>query len=157
VLTPDDAPFMLALLNDPDFLRNVGDRGARTLDDTRTYIVNGPMAMYDMYGHGLYLVVERATGESAGICGLLKRDSLEDVDIGFAFLPAFRGKGYAAESAAAVKDYAGDVLGLTRLVAIARPDNAASIRVLEKIGMKAARLVRLPHTDLELGLFAVDL
>ena len=144
---------MLALLNDPDFLRNIGDRGARTLDDTRTYIVNGPMAMYDMYGHGLYLVVERSSGEPVGICGLLKRDSLEDVDVGFAFLPGFRGKGYATESAAAVKDYARDVLGLSRVVAIARPDNAASVRVLEKIGMRAERLVNLPHSDRELMLY----
>jgi len=147
---------MLALLNDPDFLRNIGDRGARTVEDTRTYIVNGPMAMYDMYGHGLYLVVERSSGEPAGICGLLKRDSLEDVDVGFAFLPAFRGKGYATESYAGAMNYARDVLGLSRVVAIARPDNAASIRVLEKIGMRAERLVRLPHSEHELMLYGAS-
>jgi len=156
-LTPDDAPFMLAMLNDPDFLRNVGDRGARTIDDTRTYILNGPMAMYDIYGHGLYLVSERTSGEAIGICGLLKRDSLEDVDIGFAFLPSARGQGYAVESAAAVMAYGRDVLGLTRVVAIVRPDNVASIRVLEKIGMRPERLVQLSHTDHQLMLFGQDL
>jgi RimJ/RimL family protein N-acetyltransferase len=153
-LTPDDAPFMLALLNDEDFLRNVGDRGARTIDDTRTYILNGPMAMYDIYGHGLYLAVERNSGEAIGICGLLKRDSLDDVDIGFAFLPEARGQGYAVESAAAVLAYGRDVLGLARVVAIVRPDNAASIRVLEKIGMRPERRVQLSHTDHELMLFS---
>jgi RimJ/RimL family protein N-acetyltransferase len=144
---------MLALLNDPDFLRNVGDRGARTVDDTRAYIKNGPMAMYDIYGHGLYLVAERTSGKAIGICGLLKRDSLEDVDIGFAFLPEARGQGYAVESAAAVLAYGHNVLGLTSVVAIVRPDNAASIRVLENIGMRPERRVQLPHADHELMLY----
>ena len=156
-LTPDDAAFMLALLNDPDFLRNVGDRGARTIDDARGYIEKGPVAMYGKYGHGLYLVALKTSGEAIGICGLVKRDSLEDVDVGFAFLPDFRGQGYAVESAAAVTAYARDVMGITRLLAIARPDNTPSIRVLEKIGMRAERLVQLSHTDHELMLFVRDL
>jgi [ribosomal protein S5]-alanine N-acetyltransferase len=153
-LTADDAAFMLALLNDPDFLRNVGDRGARTLDDARAYIAKGPIAMYEKYGHGLYLVAQKTSGEAIGVCGLVKRDSLDDVDIGFAFLPGFRRQGYAVESAAAVKTYAREAMGITRLVAIARPDNTASIRVLEKIGMRPERLVRLSHTEHELMLYS---
>jgi RimJ/RimL family protein N-acetyltransferase len=111
------------------------------------------MAMYDIYGHGLYLVAQRSAGEAIGICGLLKRDSLEDVDIGFAFLPEARGQGYAVESAAAVLAYGHNVLGLTSVVAIVRPDNAASIRVLEKIGMRPERRVQLSHADHELMLY----
>jgi ribosomal-protein-alanine N-acetyltransferase len=152
-LTPDDAAFILALLNDADFLRNIGDRGARTLDDARAYITNGPVASYERYGHGLLLVVLTATGEPIGICGLLKRETLDDIDIGFAFMPEFRGHGYAFESAEAVKTYAQSVMRLTRLVAIVQPDNHKSIRLLERIGLHNERTVRLSPDDRELLLF----
>jgi len=156
-LTADDAAFMLDLLNQPSFIENIGDRGVRTLEDARGYILNGAVASYERRGFGLYLVAVKATGEAAGICGLVKRDGLDDVDIGFAFLPQHWGQGYAVESATAVKDYAAKVIGLHRLVAITSPDNLASIRVLERIGLAFEAMVRLSPNGEELKLFSTSL
>jgi RimJ/RimL family protein N-acetyltransferase len=155
-LSPDDAEFILELLNDPSFLRFIGDKGVRTLDDARDYILNGPVDMYNRLGFGLYLTELKEGGVPIGICGLIKRDSLEDVDIGFAFLPKFRAKGYAHESAAAVMAYGKTVLGLKRIVAITSPDNYASGRLLEKLGMRFERMIRLSKDAPEVRLFSSD-
>jgi RimJ/RimL family protein N-acetyltransferase len=156
-LSSDDAEFMLELLNDPAFIQNIGDRKIRSLEGANTYIQNGPVASYAKHGFGLYLVQLKETGESMGMCGLIRRDQLDDVDIGYAFLPKFWSKGYATESALAVKEYARDVNGLKRIVAIVDPRNAGSIHVLEKLGMKFEKMVRLAADDIELKLFSVDL
>jgi RimJ/RimL family protein N-acetyltransferase len=153
----DDSEFILELVNEPSFIQNIGDRGVRSLEDARAYILNGPVASYAKNGFGLYLVVLKKTYESIGMCGLIKRDTLEDVDIGYAFLPKFWGKGYAVEAALSVKAYAKDVIGLKRIVAITDPANKGSIRVLEKIGLRFERMVRLSADDIELKLFGVDL
>ena len=155
-LSAEDAEFILALVNEPAFIQNIGDRGVRTLDDARSYILKGPVASYARNGFGLYLVVLKETNESIGMCGLVKRDGLDDVDIGYAFLPKFWSKGYAVESASAVKAYAKDVVGLKRMVAITTPANKASIRVLEKIGLRFEKMIRLSEDDVELKLFAVE-
>jgi RimJ/RimL family protein N-acetyltransferase len=155
-LGDEDAAFMLELLNDPAFIRNIGDRGVRSEADAIRYLRDGPIASYARHGYGLYLVELRDTGEAAGICGLVKRDYLEDVDVGFAFLPRFRRQGYALESASAVRSYAMGALGLTRLLAITSPDNTDSIRVLERIGLRFARMVRPPGDGGEVRLFTSD-
>lgn len=152
-LTGADATFLVALLNDPDFLRYIGDRGVRTEDDARRYLEKGPVDSYRRLGFGLWLVRRREDGERLGICGLLKRDTLDDVDLGFAFLPQFRGQGYARESAAAVLAHARDVLGIARVVAIASRDNDASARLLEAVGLRFERLVRLGVESPEVALF----
>ena len=152
-LSTEDAEFILALLNDPSFLRFIGDKGVRTLDDARKYITSGPMEMYARLGFGLYLVELKDEGIPIGLCGLIKRDGLDDVDIGFAFLPEFRAKGYACEAAEATMDYGKDVLGLRRIVAITSPDNEASGRLLEKLGLRFERMIRLREGDEELRLF----
>jgi len=151
-----DAEFMLGLLNDPSFLRFIGDKGVRTLDDAREYILNGPVASYERFGFGLYLTALKGDRAAIGICGLLKRDSLKDVDVGFAFLPQFWSKGYAFEAASAVMAYGRNVLGLTRIVAITSPDNEASIRLLEKLGMRFEAMVRLSEESPEIRLFASE-
>ena len=155
-LTGDDAAFILELLNDPSFIKNIADRGVRSVAAARRYILDGFVASYEKHGFGLYLVELKESGAPAGICGLVKRDTLADVDIGFAFLPRYRSKGYALESALAVKAYALDVLGLKRLVAITNPDNEGSIRVLEKIGLKYERMFRLSDDAPEIRLYALD-
>jgi [ribosomal protein S5]-alanine N-acetyltransferase len=149
----DDAHFIFELVNEPAFIRNIGDKGVRTLEDARNYILNGPVASYAKFGFGLYLAELRETGEAIGICGLLKRDSLEDVDIGFALLEQFWRKGFAHESAAAVMEYGRNALGLKRIVAITSLDNAGSIRVLEKIGLRFERMIRMPGSDEDTRLF----
>jgi RimJ/RimL family protein N-acetyltransferase len=156
-LSTDDAEFILGLLNEPSFIRNIGDRGVRTLAQARSYILNRPVATYAPDGLGLYLVTLKETNEAIGICSLLKRDGLDDVDIGYALLPRFWSKGYAVESARAIKEYAKNVMGLNRIVAITDPTNEGSIRVLEKIGLKFERMVRLSEDDIELKLFVADL
>jgi RimJ/RimL family protein N-acetyltransferase len=156
-LTPEDAPLILELLNDPAFLHHVGDRGVKTLDDARQYILAGPMASYTRFGAGLYRVELKATGAGVGICGLLKRDGLEDFDIGFALLPQHRSRGYAAEAAAAVLARARDALGLERVVAIVSPGNERSVRVLERIGFSFERMIRLAAGEPEIELFAAAL
>ena len=156
-LSDDDAEFMLELLNDPAFIQNIGDRKIRSLDGARVYIQNGPVASYAKHGFGLYLVQLKETGESIGINGLIRRDQLDDVDIGYAFLPKFWSQGYAIESARAIKQYAQDVIGLKRMVAITDPNNAGSVHVLEKLGMKFEKMVRLAADDIELKLFSIDL
>ena len=153
-LSADDAPFIVALLNDPDWLRFIGDKSVRTLDDARAYLLNGPIAMYAREGFGLYLAVLKASGDPVGLCGLIRRDGLADVDIGFAFLPAFRGQGYALESAAAVMAHGRDSLGLERIVAITTIDNDRSIRVLERLGLVREQSVRLPGDGEALQLYA---
>ena len=154
-LSVEDAPFICQLLNEPSFIQNIGDRGVRTSADAEKYIENGPVASYVRNGFGLCLVTLKESGESIGMCGLIKREALEDVDIGYAFLPKFWSKGYAFEAVQAFKQYAGEVIGLTRLVAIVDPNNQGSIRVLEKLGMAFEKLVRLSPEDIDLKLFAV--
>jgi RimJ/RimL family protein N-acetyltransferase len=152
----DDAEFILGLLNEPSWLRFIGDKGVRTLDDARDYILNGPVESYRRFGFGLYLTQQKSDGTPIGLCGLLKRDALPDADIGFAFLPAFWGKGYAHEAAAAVMEHGRTVLGLKRIVAITDPDNESSIRLLEKLGMRLDGKARLSDAVPELSLFARD-
>ena len=152
-ISTDDAEFVLELLNQPSFIRFIGDRGVRNLDDAKQYILNRLIASYERNGFGLYLVELKPDGTPIGISGLVKRDALPDADIGFAFLPAYWAKGYAVESAAAVMNYAREVLGLTRIVAITSPDNEASAKLLGKIGLRFERMIKLSEDAEEVKLF----
>ena len=151
----DDAEFILELLNEPSFLHFIGDKGVRTLDDAREYIRQGPMVSYESHGFGLYLTLLKDGAVPIGMCGLLKRESLADVDIGFAFLPAYWSRGYALESASAVMRYGLETRGLKRIVAITNPDNEASIRLLEKLGLKYERMIRLAEDGPEIRLYGL--
>jgi RimJ/RimL family protein N-acetyltransferase len=145
-LTPDDAPFVLELLTSRAFMENIGDRGVRDLDGARGYIER-TRAGYAANRFGLWRADVKATGEAAGICGLVKRDGLQHPDVGYAFLERFWGSGYASESAAAALAYGRETVGLKTIVAIVQPTNAGSIAVLKRIGMKAAGLIELPGHD----------
>jgi RimJ/RimL family protein N-acetyltransferase len=147
----DDA-FILELLNEAGFMRYIGDKGVRTLADAREYLLKGPMDSYARNGFGLYAACLR-DGTPIGICGLVRRAGLDDPDVGFAFLARYWTNGYAVESAAAVLAHARRVLKLERIVAITTPDNASSIAVLEKIGLKFERMIRLVHDGPEIKLF----
>jgi RimJ/RimL family protein N-acetyltransferase len=147
----DDA-FILELLNEAGFMRYIGDKGVRTLADAREYLLKGPMDSYARNGFGLYAACLR-DGTPIGICGLVRRAGLDDPDVGFAFLARYWTNGYAVESAAAVLAHARRVLKLERIVAITTPDNSSSIAVLEKIGLKFERTIRLVHDGPEIKLF----
>ena len=153
-LTAADAAFILELLNEPSFLRHIGDKGVRTLEQARRYVETGPQASYERYGFGLYAVELKDGRDPIGICGLLKRDMLEHPDIGFAFLPRFWSKGYAFESAAAVLAHAGAAHGLTRLLAITSPGNDASIQLLVRLGFRFERTARMSQDEPEVKVFA---
>ena len=148
-LATSDAAFILELLNEPSFLRYVGDKGVRTLDDARIYVENTPLASYQKHGFGMYLTSLK-DGTPIGICGLVKRDTLLDVDVGFAFLPEYWSQGYAFESATAVLGHAKEDFGLTRIVAIVNPDNQRSIKLLERLGLMFERAVRLKAESTEI-------
>ncbi|MVM34708.1 GNAT family N-acetyltransferase [Spirosoma sp. HMF4905] len=154
-LTVEDAPFMLELLNTPLWLTFIGDRGVRTLEDARKYILNGAIKSYEQFGFGPFLIRLKSSETPVGMCGLFKRDTLEDIDIGFAFLPDSIGKGYGFEAATAVMTYARDVLSATRIVGITNPDNQNSIHLLEKLGFHFERRVHLSAGD-EVLLFATS-
>lgn len=153
----DDAPFLVALLNQPSFLANIGDRGVRNVEDAHRYLRDGPMAMYERHGFGLWHVSRRADGAVMGMCGLLKRDSLPDVDLGYAFLPQFWGQGHAFEAAEATLRQATEKFGLTRVVGVVSEGNAASIRVLEKLGMRFERMISMRPEEPDVRLYGRSL
>ena len=150
-----DAPFILELLNDPSFIRNIGDRNVRTLNDGREYIRKGPLASYERHGFGLWLVELKGERTPIGMCGLLKRDVLDAPDIGFAYLPPFQAKGYGYEAARAVLSHARKALGLSRILAVVNADNQASARLLEKLGMRFERMVQVSDGEPALRLFSI--
>lgn len=152
-LTLNDAPFIFELVNEPSFIENIGDRNVRSEEDAVRYIQNGPMASYERYGYGLYKVELRETSTPIGICGPLKRETLEHPDIGFAFLPQFWGQGYALESSAAVMTYSREVLGLNNIAAITTPTNEPSIKLLEKLGFMFQSMKSLTENEPPVKLF----
>lgn len=151
-LNADDAPFILELLMSRGFRENIGDRGVSDLEGARGYIER-TRAGYAANGFGLWRCDVKATGEAAGLCGLVRRDGLEHPDVGYAFLERFWGRGYASEAAAASLAYGRDVVGLKTIVAITTPANLGSIAVLKKIGMRDAGLIRLPGYDRDSSYF----
>ena len=156
-LTAEDAPFIMGLLNEAPFLRFIGDRGVRNLDDARRYIETGPQESYARHGFGLWLVVVRETEEPIGICGLLKREGLQDPDLGFAYTEGAWGRGYGREAARAVITFAATSPRLPRLLAITSVDNVRSIRLLEKVGFAYDGLTRLGPQAEPVRLFSLRL
>lgn len=153
----EDAAFVLELLNDPSFIENIADKGVRTLDDARAYLADGPIASYTRHGFGLWRVGLKGDDTPVGMCGLLKRDALDDPDIGYAFLPRYAGRGYAYEAAAATMAQARDAFGLRRVVAIVNAANARSIGLLGKLGFAFEREVSMPHLDAPIPLYVAPL
>lgn len=139
----EDADFILRLVNEPSWLQYIGDKGVRTREDALNYLRNGPMAMYERHGHGLYRIDRADSGTPIGMCGLIKRDNLDDVDIGYALLPEHCGQGYAEEAARAALQLAREQFGLRRVVAIVTPGNARSTQLLHKLGLRYEKNIEL--------------
>jgi RimJ/RimL family protein N-acetyltransferase len=156
-LVLDDAAFILELLNEPGWLRFIGDRGVRTLEDARAYLERVPMTLYAKHGFGLYAVELRADATPVGMCGLIRRDVLPDPDIGFALLSRHEGRGYAIEAAQGVVRHAREDVKLPRLAAIVNPENRRSIGLLGKLGMRFERMIRMPNEDRDIELYGMDL
>lgn len=154
-LALSDVEFVIELVNDPDWLRNIGDKQVHCVADAERYLTNGPMALYAKHGVGLWAVVLQGASEPMGMCGLVKRDALEDFDLGFAFLPAYRGQGFALEAARGVLGFVRDELKLKRLAAIVNPDNTSSVKLLEKLGFERTGEMRMPGEAKSVDLFYV--
>jgi len=154
--TDADSAFVLKLLNQPGYLRFIGDKGVRDLVGARAYLETGPIASYARHGFGLYLIERKEEGDPIGLCGLIRRENLPDVDLGYALHSAFEGKGYAVEAARAVLRYGLEDLGIRRIVAITTLDNAASMGLLAKLGFRLEGPVRLDDDGPTLNLFAFD-
>lgn len=154
-LTIEDAPFIFELLNTPEWLQYIGDRGIKSQEDAVNYILTGPVRSYSQNGFGLLLVKLKDSNTPIGICGLINRPALDDVDIGFAFLSRYTGQGYAFEAANATLAYAQKELSLSRVVAITTAENVHSIRLLEKTGMHFEKKIRLEEDTDELLLYAI--
>jgi RimJ/RimL family protein N-acetyltransferase len=150
----EDAAFILRLLNEPSFIRNIADKQVRTLDDARTYLRNGPLTSYTRNGFGLSRVALKDSGEVIGMCGLIRRDGLADVDIGYALLPEYCGRGFAVEAVSGVLASDARHHGLRRVVAVVNPDNADSIRVVENAGFQFETMVVLPGETTAIRQFA---
>lgn len=156
-LTLDDAELMLAIWNDPAFLRFVGDRGIRTIDEARTALEEGAFKLYAEHGFGPYRMSLKSNGSAVGICGLFRRDGLADTDIGFSTLPQYCGRGYGFEAARAVIEHARVDARLTRLTALVSPQNIASVQLIEKLGMMFEKMVRIPGDTADVRLYAMAL
>lgn len=152
-LTLDDAAFIIELLNTPGWMRFIGDRNVHSQSQAITYLKEGPLKSYKNHGFGLYLAEEKDSAKAIGMCGLLKRDTLEHPDIGFAFLPEYTGKGYALEAAQATLQFANEQLQIPTVAAITKADNERSIGLLNKIGLRYKRRIRVPGNDGELLLY----
>lgn len=143
-LTVEDAAFIVRLVNDPAWLQFIGDKGVRTIENAVQYILNGPVKSYAVNGFGLWMVELKEGNTPIGMCGLINRPTLEGIDIGFAYLPQYVGRGYAYEAAAATLEYAKHTLSLERILAITNPYNTRSIKLLEKLGLQAEKQYTLP-------------
>lgn len=140
---PADAPFLLRLLNDPDWLRHIGDRGVYNEADALVFIEERLLASHRQHGFGLWVVEPLAGGSALGLCGLLKRDELPAADVGYAFLPEARGHGFAFEAAQRALRFATGDRGMPRVLAIVQAGNQASRSLLEKLGMQFAQMIQI--------------
>lgn len=156
-VTLDDAGLMLAIWNDPAFIRYVGDRGVRTIEEAEKALEEGAFKLYEEYGYGPYCMSRKIDGALIGICGLFRRENLTDPDIGFGVLPDYCGKGFAREAAEAVVAHARDDLGIECLTAIVSPENVASIGLIEKLGLRFDRGITMPGEDNEICLYKMRL
>ena len=153
--TLDDATFILELLNTEGWIKYIGDRNVRTIDHARVYLENGPLNSYRNNEFGLALVELKIDHKPIGMCGLIKRNYLDHVDIGFAFLPGYTGHGYAFEIVRKTIEHAFNHLGVERILAITLPANHSSVKLLEKIGFKYRSKVLTPDTNEELNLYSI--
>ena len=152
----DDSEFLVELISGETFIRYIGDKGVRTVEDAHEYLRAGPLSSYETYGYGLFRTALTQDDTPIGICGLLKRDYLKDPDIGFALLPAYWSEGYACEAASAVLDWGRETHGLRRIVAIVSPENASSIALLEKLGMRFEHRLRIGDDEKDSSLYAIE-
>ncbi|HMG16436.1 MAG TPA: GNAT family N-acetyltransferase [Saprospiraceae bacterium] len=156
-LNISDAPFILKLLNTPSWIKYIGDRNIKTIQDAENYLTSGPIESYNKNGFGLFKIELKDNNHAIGMCGLIKRDVLDDIDLGFALLPEYEAKGYAYEASMGVLKMAKSDLNLNTILAITLPENTSSINLLKKIGLQFERLIKLKEDSEDLMLFSMSL
>jgi len=155
-IEPDDAAFYYELVNDPTWLEFIGDKGIHSVEAARIAIIDGPMAMQKAHGHSLYVMERKSDGQPLGLCGLIKRDTLPDVDVGYAIRPAHFGQGYTYEAAVAVVAYARARLRMKRLLGLTDPGNINSINLLAKLGLRFVERRNLPPNDRATNIYCLE-
>lgn len=150
----NDAEFIIELVNSEAWLKYIGNRNIKTFDQARDYLINGPIKSYKDNGYGLCLVELINENIPIGMCGIIKRDTLEEPDLGFAFLPKYFGKGYAHEIAKQTLEFAKNHLNMNKILAITIPENLSSIKLLEKLGFSFQNNIKAPNNGGELKLFS---
>jgi len=153
-ITIDDAEFILELMNDKDWIKNIGDKGVRTIEDAQAYIQNRFLKTYTESNCGFYSLNLKKNHQFIGIAGLVDREGLDHIDIGYGMLPQFRGNGYAFEATKAIYDYGYQDLKLEKIVAIVNPDNLSSIKLLSKLGLEFEKMIRLPDEEIDILLYS---
>jgi RimJ/RimL family protein N-acetyltransferase len=153
----EDAPFFLKLVNTPNWIKYIGDRNLKTIKDAEDYLTNGILKSYKELGFGFYILQNKSDNEPIGICGLVKRDQLDEVDFGFALLPEFEAQGFGFEASTTILKVAKDVFNIKKILAITLPINTNSIKLLEKLGFNYEKRVKPYEDDEELLLFAKQL
>ncbi len=149
----EDASFILELVNDQGWLENIGDKNVHSIEDAEQYLLSGPIRSYQENGYGLYMVELKLTNIAVGMCGLVKRDCFKSPDVGFAFVPEYRGLGFASEAGRSVLKYAKSQLSLNRVIGVTSMNNVGSMKALEKMGMQYDSLVSMPGYDEKSRLF----
>jgi len=153
--TLQDSDFILELLNTDGWIKYIGDRNVRTQEQAKGYLENGALKSYKINRFGLSLVELRENQKAIGMCGLIKRDYLDHPDIGFAFLPAYHGKGYAHEISKKVIEHGLNQLNAQKILAIVLPENFSSIRLLKKLGFEYEKNFINRDTNEELALYGI--
>jgi [ribosomal protein S5]-alanine N-acetyltransferase len=159
VLSPTsegDAEFVFSLFNTPKWLKYIGDRNIRSVEDAKEYIKNKMLPQLERLGFANYTLIRKSDQKKIGICGLYDREGIEGYDIGFAFLPDFEGNGYGFESANKLKQVAFHEFGIHEIVAITTKDNITSQKLLEKLELRLTGFIKLPNDDEELLLYKIS-
>lgn len=149
----NDAEFYLQLVNTPKWLQNIGDRNVHSVEDAKRYITNKMLPQHEKLGYGNYTVVKKSDNKKIGSCGLYDREGIDGLDIGFAFLPEYEGKGYAYEASNKLKEIAFSKFNITKISAITVKENLNSQKLLRKLGLKFRSIITIPNDDEELLLF----
>ncbi|WP_454776118.1 GNAT family N-acetyltransferase [Janthinobacterium tructae] len=151
--TPEDAPFYLALINEPSWIANIGDRNIHTVEAARAALEAGPIAQFREHGYCFYIIERRSDGVAIGMCGLIKRATMPGPDIGYALLPAYCGQGLAWEAASSVVRLARDVLCLPAVYGLVSPQNQPSINLINKLGLRFERFSRQPIVGKDINIY----
>ncbi|CAV26369.1 GNAT family N-acetyltransferase [Vibrio atlanticus] len=157
MITPQDAAFIQRLYSSEDFLRYVGDKEITDAGKAVEYIENNILKMHQEKDVCLLVVEIKDSSTPIGVCGLIKRDTLESHDIGYGFVPEVYGQGFGLEAAQVIIEQAKHNADIDHLVAITTSDNIRSIALLTKLGFVFERVEEAINESVNLNLYGLSL